>query len=109
MNAGTLDRRIDIQQAMPSKNAAGEKTRAWTPLADDVPAGVQLPSTRQVMNSQQMQSEIDAIFTIRYRTDLTAKEDRRISYEGRIYRIKGVRETGSRREGLLLDCTSRAE
>ena len=108
MEAGKLDRRIDIQQAQVSRLASGEKSRPnWLPLAT-VAASVAFPSTRQVMNSQQLQSEIDVVFEIRYRTDVTAREDLRIKHDGRFYRIKGARELG-RREGLRLDCTARAE
>jgi SPP1 family predicted phage head-tail adaptor len=108
MEAGKLDRKIRIEQPQLSRNAAGEKTRNWIPLALNVAAGVVFPTTRQVMNGQQMQSEVDATFTVRYRIDLAPKEDRRIIFDGRTFRIKGVRELG-RRVGLAVDCTTRAE
>jgi len=108
MEAGKLDRRIRIEQPQLAKNAAGEKTRTWIPLALNVAAGIAFPSTRQAMSGQQLVSEIDATFTLRYRTDLAPKEDRRIVFDGRTYRIKGVREIG-RRVGLEVDCTTRAE
>ena len=108
MEAGKLDRFIRIETAVATKTLTGEKSRTWVPLADKVPAGVEYPSSRQVMNSQQMQSEVDAVFMVRYRTDLTPKEDRRIVFAARTYRIKAVREIG-RKVGLNIDCTTRAE
>jgi len=108
MEAGKLDRYISIERATATRSATGEKTRTWTALAVLLPAAVEFPSTRQAMNSQQMQSEIDAVFSIRYRTDISPAEDLRVVYSARHYRIKGVREIG-RRVGLRLDCSSRAE
>ncbi len=108
MEAGKLDRKIRIEQSIASRSATGEKSRTWVPLAIDVPAAVELPSTRQAMNSQQLQSEVDIVLTIRYRNDVTPTENLQIKFDGRSYRIKGVRELG-RREGLRLDCAARAE
>jgi SPP1 family predicted phage head-tail adaptor len=105
--AGKLDRRITIQQAAAVRNNAGEKTRTWSLLAK-VWAGVLFPSTRQAQNSQQLASEIDATFTIRYRTDVAPQENIRILFDGKYYRVTGVREL-DRRAGLMLDCTARAE
>jgi SPP1 family predicted phage head-tail adaptor len=124
VQAGKLDRTVRIERATTVRLGTGEKSRVWIPItavfdggvfdpvvfdsAPGVAAGVDYQSTRQAMNSQQLQSEIDAVFEIRYRTDVTAQEDLRIVFEGRKYRIKGVREIG-RKRGLFLDCTARAE
>lgn len=105
--AGSLDRRITIEQSIPTRSTTGEVTRSWVPLAV-VYASLTLPSARQAMSSQQMQSEVDAVFTIRHREDVTPHEARRVLFHGKRYRIKGVRELG-RKVGLQLDCTARAE
>lgn len=108
MNAGALDKAIVIEQATATRNAAGEKTRTWTAITDAIAASVEYPSARQAMNSQQMQSEIDAVFTVRYRTDILPTETYRVIHATRAYRVKAVREIG-RKVGLRLDCTARAE
>ena len=108
MEAGKLDHFIRIERATTTKTLTGEKSRTWATLADKIPAGVEYPSSRQAMNSQQMQSEVDAVFMVRYRTDLTPTEDLRIVFASRTYRIKAVREIG-RKVGLNIDCTTRAE
>jgi len=108
MEAGKLDRSIRIEKSINTRGTTGEKARSWVPVAIGVPASVELPSNRQAMNSQQLQSEVDAVITIRYRDDIAPQEDLRIIYAGRAYRIKGVREMG-RKVALRLDCTARAE
>lgn len=108
MGAGQFDRSIRLETSVATRTPTGEKSRSWSTVATAIPAKVELPSSRQVMNSQAVQSEIDAVFTIRFRTDITPDEAHRIVYNGVNYRIKGVREIG-RRVALQLDCTARAE
>lgn len=108
MDAGKLDRIIVIEKGTPGKNKARETTFEWAAFAKPW-ANYSVPNSRQVFNSQQLQSEIDAVFTIRFRTDIDPKEAFRVVYRGRYYRVKGARETGARNTFLALDCTSRAE
>lgn len=108
MEAGKLDRSVTIERATTTRSRTGEKTRSWSTVSSNVPAQVEYPSTRQTLSGQQVASEVDATITVRYRDDLTPQEDLRIVYNGRAYRIKGVREL-DRKVGLRLDCTARAE
>lgn len=85
---GKLRHRITIQQPGTTQDpATGETLTTWgdvaTVWADFAPA-----SAREFIQSQAVQSEITARFTIRHRDDVDATM--RISYRGKLYNIEGV-------------------
>ncbi len=98
MRAGDLDRLITIEQPTESVDAYGAPTQTWATLAQ-VWAQVKPVRGSEYFAAQQMNARVDAVFRVRYRTDLTTKM--RISYNSETYDIQGIIEIG-RREGLEL-------
>ncbi len=96
MRAGDLDRLITIEQPTETIDAYGAPIQSWTTLAANVPAQVSYDNGSEYFAAGQMNARIDAVFKIRYRSDLTTKM--RISYGGETYDIKFLNEIG-RREG----------
>lgn len=99
MRAGELDRRITIASFTESQNAYGEPVKTWNTLAT-VWANVKPASGREFFNSNQRVAEVDTIFKIRYRDDVTPQM--RVLYNGSIYDIKSILEIGGREEGLQI-------
>lgn len=103
MPAGRLDRRVTLQQVAETRSSSGDVVQSWSELAT-VWAGVQQPSGRTAFEATERQARGDAIFRIRYRDDVTAKN--RILYQGDIYEILAIKEIG-RREGLEIAANAR--
>lgn len=107
MIAGRLDRRIAFQVAREDQSASGEVRLTFVDHAE-VWAERRSQAAREAFKSDQRYAEVDEVFRIRYRTDVTPDAKMRIAFEGRAYDIKGVLEVG-RREGLDVLATARAE
>ena len=106
MRAGRLDRIVIIQQKAVSQDTYGEEIETWTTL-DTVWAGRKDFRGKEYFAAQQTAASVSAVYTIRYRTDITPDEHR-ISDNGRIYDIKSVIEL-CRKVGLELMVEARAE
>lgn len=94
--AGTLDRRITLEQVSRTQNGKGEPIETWSTLAE-VWAEAREPTGRELFAAEQRTAQIDRVFTLRWRDDLTP--DHRIRYGGQIYDIDSIVEIG-RKEGL---------
>lgn len=107
--AGTLDRRLMIQQEQILKDPAGtgEDLSTWLPWAS-VWAKAERPSAREQQQAEQIAAKVDTRFTIRYLRDLSPKGFRLVDSDGRVYDISGVREIG-RRDGLEVLAWGRGE
>ena len=103
MNAGTLDRRITIQQRTDARDAAGEPIPTWSTLAE-VWAKLESLQPYELAATQLTQAEKPVRFYIRHRTDVD--ETMRVSWDGEEWDIEGISEIG-RREGLALICKAR--
>lgn len=99
MRFGKLDRQITFQALTEVKDAMGGITETWANLATDptVWAEKRDMAGRETWASQQYNAEIDTVFIVRYRSDITPKM--RIAYDGRYYNIEAIKEFG-RRDGL---------
>ena len=106
MRAGRLDRMVIIQRKTVVQDDHGEEIETWTNL-DTVWAGRRDLRGKEFFAAQQENASISAVFTLRYRNDITP-DDHRISYEGRIYDIKSVIEL-CKNVGLELMVEARAE
>ena len=103
MRAGELDRRVTLQhRELSDADTQGERTETFVTYAT-VWAKKREVTERERFTAQQVQAELDAIFTIRYRNDVLATD--RLICEGRTYNIRPGREIG-RREGLDLAATA---
>lgn len=98
MRAGELDRRITIESRTESRSTTGAATYTWATLAT-VWAKVKPVRGQEYFAASQVNAQVDAIFTIRYRADIT--RTMRISYGGEYYDIQDIAELG-RGEGLEL-------
>lgn len=101
LKAGRLRHRITIERPLYTQDAAGAGVTTWTVFADDVPAGVSPLSAKEFLAAQQVQSQVVARITTRYRPGLDASM--RIRHRGAIYNIAGViPDPGSGIEWLTL-------
>lgn len=108
MQAGKLDRRIQIQRATITQNDFGEEVHAWGQIAE-VWAGVTPVSDTERFRGSQVGAEITTRFVVRYSgqaRDVTAED--RIVYEGRVFDLVGIKELG-RREGYEISAIAKAD
>ncbi|MCK9497108.1 MAG: phage head closure protein [Dehalococcoidia bacterium] len=96
MRAGRLDRRITLQRFTATQDAYGEPIETWADYVT-VWARVEPLRGRERFEAQREHAEVDTRFHLRYRDDLTVED--RITYEGDLYDIEAILETG-RHEGL---------
>ena len=94
MRAGELDRRIVIQSATESQDAAGQPIKTWTNLAT-VWAKRQDLKGRERFTAQQRLAIRTATYRIRWLSGL--EEKMRVLDEGSTYEVVGV--AGERRQG----------
>ncbi len=94
MAAGLLDRRIVIEQNTPTTDAFGAEVESWSTL-DTVWAQIMQPKGREVFEANQVVAEVDVVFRIRWRSDVTAKM--RVSYGGETYDIAAAIEVRRQR------------
>ncbi len=108
--AGARDRLIEIQQAVQrGKKTDGTPIYDWIPYAKEwAKAEPMAGFGSELFGSQQFFAETDSLFRFPYVAGLTSAATFRISYDGRLYDIKGVRELG-RRAGHAVAATARAE
>ena len=94
MISGRMDRKITLQEPTTTTNDYGEETTTYTDQPDTF-ANIKQQSSLEVFNGGKI-SEVEAIFTIRYRIGVTATWW--IIYNGDTYEIMGKpREIGRRR------------
>lgn len=107
MRAGQLDREITIQSPPTGRNADGSPNRngTWTDVAM-VWARKRDASAQELVEGRARQGEVETVFTIRHRTDVT--HDMRVKYGSEIWLIEGITEIG-RSEALQLACRRLAE
>lgn len=96
MRAGRLDRRITFQRFASTQDEFGQPIETWSDYAT-VWARVEPLRGRERFEAQREHAEVDTRFHIRYRADITVLD--RIAYEGDLYDIEAVIETG-RHQGL---------
>ena len=91
MRAGQIDRRIVIERNTTTDDSLGEPIDSWATLAT-VWAEVREPRGREFFAGGQRVAEVDTVFIIRHRTDVTAKD--RINYDSKLYDIQFIGEIG---------------
>lgn len=88
LKAGRLRHLVTIERPLYSQDSAGAGTTTWGVLAAKVAAEVAPLSAKEFLAAQQVQSQVVAKITIRYRADVDASM--RIKHRGAIYNIAGV-------------------
>lgn len=105
LNSGMLDRQLTIRTVTYANDAAGQPVETWAD-GDTVWAQRDDKDGREASGSGERAAEVDAVFIIRYRDDVTPVN--RVSIDGREYDVVSVLEIG-RREGLEISARARAE
>jgi SPP1 family predicted phage head-tail adaptor len=98
MRAGKLDRVITIERATTTIDASGTPQEAWATLAT-MRAELLDGTTDEFARSFGASTEAVAVFRTRYLDGLTVSVS--VTFEGRAFGIKQVKEIG-RRRGLEL-------
>jgi HK97 gp10 family phage protein/SPP1 family predicted phage head-tail adaptor len=93
VKAGTLDRRITIEQYVQTQNSIGDPIPTYS-IYKVVSAAVIPSREREYMANKEIAGENTVIFRIRHLTGL--QTTMRIVYEGRNYDIIGFKEIGRR-------------
>lgn len=99
---GELNRRITIQRATPTTNSYGEEIVTWSKLATAWAAMRNVPQ-KEPFAGDQFVSVVSTIFTLRHRSDVTAKM--RIVDDGKIYEIDSVADPDGARRFVECQCT----
>ena len=107
LSAGRLRHRIDIQKQNNAQDpATGAMRTVWTDFATNVAAEIAPLSVREFIASSQMQSQITARITIRYRAGLTAQMRILHPSTGKIYNPAGwLADADSGLEYLTAPCS----
>lgn len=100
IQAGKLDRSIELQREVETVDDYGQKSSAWTTLTT-VRTGLKQRTTREFMQGFGENETAATVFLIRYFAGLTTND--RVLFEGEGYDIKEIAEIG-RRQGLELRC-----
>lgn len=103
LKAGDLDRRIIIESETIIRDEWGDEISTWATLAT-VWAKIQFNTGAEVTEADQQVSLNRIFFTVRYRTDITARM--RINYDSQYYTIKYISQLG-RQVGTILHCELR--
>jgi SPP1 family predicted phage head-tail adaptor len=103
MNFSKMDRRLTILNYAPTAGSMGGVAEAWIE-GDTVWAEQRVQPGREVLASGQVNAPQAAIFFLRWRSDIGAKD--RVRCEGIEYDVSSTREIG-RRDGLEIVGTAR--
>lgn len=87
MRTGRLDRRIILQRKTVTVDGSGAEIYTWVDLATIWAIYIPSRGAERFLAMQKV-AEIDTIFRIRHRNDVTAKD--RISYRGKLYDIQAI-------------------
>jgi SPP1 family predicted phage head-tail adaptor len=93
MNAGLLDRVVDIEQEVVT-NTDGSVSKTWTKLFSNRPAWVRPERGNEAMQGQRMEAISRTIFQRRFDSRITPQM--RILYNGNYYNIETVIEINRR-------------
>lgn len=106
-DAGSFDRRTQIEVAHETQDAAGDVTVTWTSAFKRW--AIRIDSRgREFFGAQQMVREADTAFEIRdgVQSRTIAPETHRVIDRGRIFEIVGICEGRERKDTLILLCAS---
>lgn len=101
LKAGELVNRITIQQNTPSTNADGTKIENWIDVIT-VWAAYEAKSGRELFAALRFNSEVNAIFRIRYQPDINV--EMRVIFWGRQFDILFINDSGKYSGEMILAC-----
>ncbi|MFC6644142.1 phage head closure protein [Granulicella cerasi] len=88
MNAGSLNRRITIQQQSTSQDAYGQQLASWTDALSTW-ASIRAATGKEIYAASGFVSELSHIITIRYPA-IKVSNAMRVLYDNRIFNIQAV-------------------
>ena len=109
MKAGNMDRRISIQRGSVVDDGFSSSIEEWNDIAANLPAEVNPISDGERWRAGEVGAHVTDRFVVRWQpalADLNPKD--RVLYDGRIYDISGVKETG-RRQGFEITASARSD
>ena len=86
MRAGRLKHRVKLQRYNVTKDSYGQDIEAWVDIAT-VWADFLPKRSREFYAEQQVNAELTAVLSIRYRDDVSERD--RVLYVGRTYEVIG--------------------
>jgi len=101
MRAGELRHKITLQQPTRARNSFNEFETTHTDVAD-VWAAIEWGSGRRYLEASQLNSEIQGVIRIRYRSDI--QPEWRIKYRSRYIQILSIINFYERDRELWLNC-----
>ena len=101
LKAGELNHRITIEKNEPITSSDGSLLENWVTVVS-VWADYQAKSGREFFAAQRFNAEVNALFRIRYRSDLTVKM--RVKYKSRCFEILFLNDTDKDQGELVLAC-----
>jgi SPP1 family predicted phage head-tail adaptor len=87
--AGTLNRRMLIQQGRPSTTAEGDAVLTWSSLGE-VWAEISPASTQELLLAAQRGEELTHSITVRYQPQFLTPADLRVIFGSRIFYVSSV-------------------
>ncbi|MEY9375882.1 phage head closure protein [Rhizobium leguminosarum] len=98
LNIGNMDRRISIERETEAVSPSGDARKAWAPIAT-VWAEVLQQTASEFFTGYGEAETGTVIFRVRYRPGITTAD--RVTYDGKPYGLKEIKELG-RRDALEL-------
>lgn len=99
MQAGRLDRRIQLQSYTTTQDGYGQPVETWSTYAT-VWATVRDQSGREFLESAQIDGQTATMFTIRYRSDVAYQH--RILYGSDYYDIRSIQYPEDRKRYVTI-------
>jgi SPP1 family predicted phage head-tail adaptor len=100
MNFSRADRKIRIEAQSEAQDSLGQQSTVWSLITNgNVWAQVSIGGGTELMKSKKLFDTADAVFTIRYRSDVTPTH--RIVYNNANWNIIAIEEVG-RRDSLRI-------
>jgi SPP1 family predicted phage head-tail adaptor len=101
MRAGQLNKRITLQQPVHTRSAFNEDVVTYADVGQ-VWAAIDWGSGRRFESASQLNSEVQGVIRIRYRSDV--KPYWRIVYDTRTFEILSIANTKELKVELILNC-----
>ena len=109
ISAGKLDRRVQFQRFDVTDDGFGQ-VETWADHGGPIWASKTDISDGEKWRASEVAASITTRFVVRYSTftrDLTPKD--RLTFEGRVFDIAGIKEIGDRRRWLEITAAARVD
>lgn len=106
VDAGDLDKRIDIEQRTDDgtvKDSRGHPVRTWDVYRTNVACKIETPNAGKIEKTRQLVPTATHVITMRYRT--LSEETHRLNYKGRLFSIGHQEDVEEQHVRLILTVT----